>query len=231
MFLGPRLAFALIGCIQALGALPLLGAPQVSVRNAAPLAFSAASLGMQLYVLNGWFAATFVLAWQVALFGALGESLSAYGGTMSLAALAGSLGGMLLGKGIDAGRGISAVSVVFVAIILVAALRATSLSWPEAAIAANALGAFAICFYVPVLMAPVYNLAKASPCALRFHVATESAWDVGCCTAALLAALVSGVGISLAWIVVLTIPATAGQLWLLRRHYQSLMGSGDSLLH
>jgi hypothetical protein len=55
---------------------------------------------------------------------------------------------------------------------------------------------------------------------LRFHVATESAWDIGCLIASLLAAAVAAGGLSLAWIVLLTLPATASHAWLLNHYYR-----------
>lgn len=219
--LGALPAFAAIGVIQAAGAMPLFGTPDVRIPQAAPALSVTARTGVQLFVLHGWFTATFILIWQVALFRTLGDSLSAFGGTMALAAVAGAAGGLLLGKGIDQGRGGSTVSAVLVAIMAVTLFRATSIGFPEAAIAANAIGTFAMCFYVPTLMAPLYNLAKASPCTLRFHVATESAWDAGCFAAALIATTITSFDGSLAWVVLLAIPATATQRWVLQQYYRS----------
>jgi hypothetical protein len=54
---------------------------------------------------------------------------------------------------------------------------------------------------------------------LRFHVATESAWDAGCGSAAVLAAGIASSGASLAWVVLLALPATACQIWVLQRYY------------
>lgn len=218
--LGPLPAFAAIGMIQAAGALPLLGTPDVRIPARVPSFLRAARLGITLFTLHGWFTATFILIWQIALFRTLGDSLSAFGGTMALAAVAGASGGLLLGKGIDSGRGASTVVIVLLAIMSVTVLRASSLGSAGTAIAANAIGTFAMCFYVPTLMAPLYNLAKASPCTLRFHVATESAWDLGCGSAALLAAWVASSGSPLSWIVLLALPATAAQTWVLKRYYR-----------
>ncbi len=223
--LGAPLAFSFIGTIQAASAIPLLAAPDVAIRQTAPGAFRAARLGVLLYIANGWFAATFVLIWQIALFVSLGESLSAYGGTMALAAVAGTAGALLLGKGIDAGYGSRAVAIVFTALIAAAAARAASLGMPGIANAANALGTFVICFYVPTIMTAVYNLSKSSPCSLRFHIATESAWDLGCCAGALIAAIMAIMGISLSWAVALTIPAALAQMILLRPYYLGNKGT------
>lgn len=221
MELGPRAAFMAIGFIQAAGVLPLLSTPDVSVKRDAPGSKEATELGVAIYAANGWFAATFVLIWQVALFLALGESVAAYGGTMAIAAMAGALGGLLLGRGIDNGLGAGTVTIVFISISIVAVLRAGSLGMTELAIAANALGAFSICFYVPTIMTPVYNLAKSSPCSLRFHIATENSWDIGCFTASVCALILLGVGAPLSWVILLTIPSCIAHAVLLRRHYST----------
>lgn len=219
--MGPRIAFAAIGLAQAASAIPLLWTPEVGIRDKAPGSEAASRLGVQLYMANGWFSACFVLIWQVALFLALGESLSAYGGTMALAALAGAIGGLLLGRGIDGGHGARTVIWVFAAIALVAIMRAASLGQAELAVATNALGAFAICFYVPTLMTPVYNLAKASPCSLRFHIAAENGWDVGCFIASMIAAAMYAAGLPLSVAILMTVVSSAAHVMLLRSYYRS----------
>ncbi|MEQ1755751.1 MAG: MFS transporter [Micropepsaceae bacterium] len=218
--MGPRIAFLAIGLAQAASAIPLLWTPEVGIRDTAPGSKAASRLGVQLYVANGWFSATFILIWQIALFLALGESLSAYGGTMALAAVAGAIGGLLLGRGIDGGHGARSVIYVFGAITMVAILRAASLDTAELAVAANALGAFAICFYVPTLMAPVYNLAKASPCSLRFHIAAENGWDVGCFVASVFAAALHAAGLPLSVAILMTVFSSIAHIVLLRSYYQ-----------
>jgi len=213
-------AFALIGLVQALGIVPLLWTRDVKIAPEAPGMQAAARTGRHIYLLNGWFAATFILAWQVALFLALGESLSAYGGTMALAAVAGAAGGLMVGHLLDEGRGAPvAVLVVFAGIAAIAILRAASLEAPALAIAANAIGAFAICFYVPVMNAPVYNLAKASPCALRFHVATEDSWDIGCIAACALALALLAAGLGLSAVILLALASCLGHAIVLHRYY------------
>jgi DHA1 family inner membrane transport protein len=212
-------AFALIGLIQALGVIPLLWTADVNIAPEPPGRQAALGAGNLIYLLNGWFAATFVLFWQVALFLALGESLAAYGGTMALAAIAGALGGLAVGTLLDSGRGRLAVPIVFAALAIIAALRAFSLDTPALAIAANAIGTFAISFYVPVMNAPVYNLAKASPCALRFHVATEDSWDIGCIAACAIALAMLAAGAGPATLILLAPLSCAGHTLVLRRYY------------
>lgn len=220
MNLGARPAFALIGGVQALGVVPLLWAPQVAVPRDAPGVKEAARLGSLVYLANGWFAATFVIVWQVALFLALSESLSAYGGTMAIAAVAGGVGGLLLGKMLDGGHGANATLIIFAGIAATVVLRAWSLEAPGFAVAAHAIGAFAICFYVPAINTPVYNLAKASPCSLRFHVATEDSWDKGAIAAcaAMLVLLAAGAGLSSA--ILLALVSCLAHAILLQRYYR-----------
>jgi len=220
MNVGAGGAFALIGLVQALGIVPLLWTPDARLAPDVSAARDAARTGNLIYLLNGWFAATFVLVWQVALFLALGESLSAYGGTMALAAVAGAIGGLVVGHLLDQGRSAPlAALLVFAGLALIAIFRAASLEVPGLAIAANALGAFAICFYVPVMNAPVYNLAKASPCALRFHVATEDAWDMGCIAACLSALAMLAVGLGLPAVILLALASCLGHALVLHRYY------------
>jgi MFS transporter, DHA1 family, inner membrane transport protein len=73
----------------------------------------------------------------------------------------------------------------------------------------------------PVIGGAAYNLAKASPCPLRFHMATEGGWDVGCLCACLLAAAIAASGASLALAILLALPGVAAQALLLWRNYPS----------
>jgi uncharacterized membrane protein HdeD (DUF308 family) len=69
-------------------------------------------------------------------------------------------------------------------------------------------------------MTVVYNQAKHSPCPLRFHIATEGAWDIGCGSACLAAALLSLMGIPL-WVgIILSLAGIAPMYVALRKHYE-----------
>jgi DHA1 family inner membrane transport protein len=70
---GPHPMFAGFGLIQALAVVPLIGAPDVAIRESAPGAFRAARLGAMLYATDGWFDACFFFVWQIALFISLGK--------------------------------------------------------------------------------------------------------------------------------------------------------------
>jgi hypothetical protein len=216
---GPRMAFGGVGVIQALAALPLFATPNVFVERTARSAYRAALPGVLLFMADAWFAVMFAFIWQIALYLTLGASLSAYGGAMALAAGVGAVSGMLLGRHIDRGNGVRAVSIAFSVVTLTFALRAASLSTPWLAVAANALGALAGCLLGPVQMTPVYNLAKASPCATRFLISCEGGWDIGCMSGCLAAAALIAHGASLAEVIPLGMLGSGAQVLLLRRYY------------
>ncbi|HEY3909122.1 MAG TPA: MFS transporter [Stellaceae bacterium] len=219
--LGPRVAFGTTSIIAALAALPLFWAPDVKVAPRAAGAFRAAIPGVLLFMADGWTAAGFVFAWQIALFVSLDENLLAYGGALAAAALVGAIGGLTLGRHIDAGYGRRAVWYAFVTFALVVMLRAGAVGHAAIAVAANALGAFAGCLYIPTLMTAVYTLAKRSPCTLRFHVATEGGWDAGGAMGLLAAALAIRLGMPLSTAVLLSLAGVAATIAMLRRYYAS----------
>jgi hypothetical protein len=219
---GPRLAFGAAGFVQACAALPLLATPNLRVPHEAPGAIRAALPGVGLFMADGWFAVSYALVWQIALFLSLGSSLSAYGGAVALAALVGAVSGLFLGRHIDAGHGRRSVAIAFSVVAVTLLLRAASVGTPWLAVAANALSALASCLLVPAQMVPVYNLAKGSPCALRFAIAAEGGWDVGHFFGCLVAAALVAHGAALAAVMLLAFLGCAGQLYLLRRYYLRL---------
>ncbi|MGH9886153.1 MAG: hypothetical protein ACREBE_11525, partial [bacterium] len=219
-----RAAFAIVGVVQATSVLPLLSIPQVRVPKEAPTALRAALPGVGLFMADGFLDVSYFLVWQIALFFSLGQSLSAYGGAMSLAALVGAVSGMLLGRHVDAGHGRRGVAIAFTALSLVLVARVVSVGTPWLAVATNAVSAIVSCLVVPVQMVPVYNLAKASPCALRFHIAAEGGWDVGHVTGCLVAAGAIALGASLAEVIPLGFIGVLALVLLLRRYYVRLAG-------
>jgi DHA1 family inner membrane transport protein len=218
---GPRVAFGATSGIVALAALPLLWTPNVKVRRRVPGAFRAALPGVLLFVADGWVAAGYVFVWQIALFVSLGENLLAYGGALAFAALVGAIGGLTLGRHIDAGRGRQAVWYAFGTFALIVALRGAATGNATIAVVANALGAFGECLYIPTLMTAVYTMAKRSPCTLRFHVATEGGWDIGGAMGLLAAALATGLGVGLWASILQSLAGVAAITIMLRRYYAS----------
>ena len=73
--------------------------------------------------------------------------------------------------------------------------------------------------YIPTLMTALYNQAKASPCPLRFHFATEGGWDAGGTAACLVAAAICAADGPLELVVLLGLPMAGAQAWLLHASY------------
>ena len=217
--LGPRWAFGAAGLIQLAAVLPIIGAPNLPVAREAPGAWRAARIAGGLMVADGWFDASYLMIWQIALFVALRQSFAAYGGALALAGLVGAAGALLFGRHIDLGGGRRAVLATYGLASLLVVGRAASLGWPWLAVGANALGALLIPLLSPTLGAVTYNLAKASPCSFRFHMTTEGGWDVGCFFACISAAAIVAAGGSLAIPILLALPAVAASALILWRFY------------
>ena len=219
--LGPAVAFGATALILLSAAFPLLWTPDIVVPRHVPHAIRGAIPGMQLFLADGWIAAGYHFVWQIALFLSLRQSYVAYGGALALSALVGAAAGLLLGRHIDAGHGRSAVAYALGVLVLTTIMRAAAPGHALLAITANALGALVVCLYIPTLMTAVYNQAKRSACTLRFHVATEGAWDVGGASGCLVAALLAASGVSLSVAILLSLLGAGGLFVLLRRYYAS----------
>jgi MFS transporter, DHA1 family, inner membrane transport protein len=216
---GSRATFDATSIITALAALPLLGAPKIGVARRVSGVFKAALPGTLVFMADGWLAVGFWFAWQLVLFRSLGESFLAYGGALAFAALVGAIGGLILGRHIDAGYGRRAVWLAVCAMAAIIVLRAIATGHPALAVLANALGALGACLYIPTVMTAVYTMAKRSPCTLRFHVATEGGWDVGGAAGLLLAATATEFGLPLGGSILLSLAGLAAVAILLRSYY------------
>ena len=189
------------------------------VADTAPGTWRAARLAVALQATDGWFGGAFYNIWQIALFITLGEHFAAYGGAMALAGVVGAAASLAIGRFVDLGHGRAWTYVAYAACAVVVALKAASLHSPALAVIANALATLAALLLEPVMMAPVYNLAKASPCPLRFHMATEGGWDVGCTACCLTAAAMTAMHVPLSSSVLLALGGAAAGFWLLLRSY------------
>lgn len=218
--LGPRIAFGATAVVLMLSALPLLRTPNIPVPDQAPGALRAAVPGVLVFIADGWIASGYYFVWQIALFISLGESFTAFGGAMALAAVAGAVSGLLLGRFIDAGHGRWAVWLGSGSMALTLLARAAGYGDPALAVAANAAGALVVALYVPTVMTAVYNQAQVSPCALRFHIATEGGWDAGGAGGCLLAAGLLATGASLSVAILISLAGTIAAFFLLRRYYR-----------
>ena len=123
-------------------------------------AYAAATNAVRLYFADGWIQVSLTTAWSIVMFQALGGRYDSFGGTLSLAALAGAIGGLVLGRLIDNGRGRAALWLN--AAVLAAGLVLRSLTFGHAAaVVAVAVGTTMLSgLYLPSWMTPVYNEAK-----------------------------------------------------------------------
>lgn len=137
---------------------------------------------------DGLRSGSFHFTWLIALFLTLGSNYAAFGGAMALSGLVGAVGGLFLGRAIDLGRGLGAVQIGFAALGVAAVARMFGWPVPFLAVAANAAAALAWPLYATAFNARVYNLARQSPCPLRFHIVAEGGWDLGTCLSCLAAA-------------------------------------------
>lgn len=216
---GPGAAFGMTAVSVAIAALPLLWAPDVLVARDSIVPDDTTRRSRLLFAADGWIAAGNFFAWQIALFQSLHQNLMAFGGALAIAALAGAMGGLVLGRVIDAGHGRTAVWTAFGTLALVVVLRAMATDSAMAAVAANALGALGGCLTVPTVMKVVYGDAQRSPCPVRFHVATEAGWDLGGAGGLLVAALLAAVGVPLWVTILLALLGVAAQAALLQSYY------------
>jgi MFS transporter, DHA1 family, inner membrane transport protein len=218
---GPWPLFVAAGLVQLLSAIPLLGLPNVAVAAGVSSGREARWKGAVITMTDGWLAAGYHFVWQIALFVSLGESFRAYGGAMALAGVAGAACGLVVGRLVDLGHGRRSTLVAYGVGAVVLGLRAISVDTPWLAVSANALGALFVALQATVMMTPVYNLAQQSPCPLRFHVATEGGWDIGCTLACFAAAALTAAGQPLSVSILLGMVGGTASVALLWRAYRS----------
>jgi len=223
---GPWFTFGLAFLIALVAILPLLRIAEPPIVRERPRdAYAAAKRGVQLYFADGWIQVSLTSAWSIVLFQALHDHYDSFGGTLSEAALAGALGGIVFGRLIDKGHARSAVWLNAGILAIVVVLRA--LTFGNAAVAvAIAIGTTMVGgFYLPSWMTAVYNEAKIAPCTFRFQFAAEGGWDAGGALAGLIAAAFCAVGFPLEAAILLALPMVAVQALLLQRSYASRSGA------
>jgi MFS family permease len=196
---GPQVSFGVIAAIQLLAAIPLLAAPNPQIARDVRLDRNIARFGQRLYFNEGFHAGCGVVIWNLALFASLGEHFDAFGGAIALAGAAAAAGSLLVGKLIDSGRPRHSLALAYGAAAMALAIKGIAFSSPVLAVAATALGALVTPMAATAMLPPLYRMARESACVLRFSMATEGGWDLGCSTACLIAAaaLASGASIRL----------------------------------
>ena len=219
---GPMVAFGANAIIGAASVLPLLFAPDAPVPPQVTGVVRAAIPAMLLFAADGCLGTGNIFVWQIALFVSVHQNFLGYGSALAFAALVGAVGGMTLGRHIDAGHGRRAVWYALSVMALMVLLRAAATGNTALAVAANALGSLAYCLYIPAVMTPIYTMAKRSACTLRFHVATEGGWDLGGASTLLVAAFMTTYRVPLSATILLALPGVAAIAVMLRRYYRVL---------
>jgi len=174
-----------------------------------------------LFATDGFISSISVFVWDIISFMSFGERYDVFGGVLALASLAGALGGMALGRFIDAGHGAHAVRINAAVLTAVLLLKAACVASPQAVavatIAANLFGGF----YMPVLMTAIYNDAKAAACTLRFQIMAEAGWDVGGTVACACVAAAWWIGVPPVAILLFALLGVLPQAWLAARRYRA----------
>lgn len=184
----PIVAFGTVAAAMALSIVPVLLGPDPAVADQAEMPREARMAARTILFADGLRSGSFHFTWLIALFLTLGSNYAAFGGAMALSGLVGAVGGLFLGRAIDLGRGLGAVQIGFAALGIAAVARVFGWPVPVLAVAANAAAALAWPLYATAFNARVYNLARQSPCPLRFHIVAEGGWDLGTCLSCLAAA-------------------------------------------
>lgn len=216
---GPLAAFGGIALIQLLAALPLLAIPNPAVPAASAVAPKLLARARWLYLAEGLQVGCSVIVWNLALFATLGESYGSFGGAMAAAGLGAAMGSLVIGRLFDRGRGHHSLPLAYGLAVTVIAAKGLALNSPWAAIAASALGAMVGPMTATALLLPLYTMARESGCVLRFTMATEGGWDLGCVLACLMAAALLQAGHGFQLPVLLALAGIAWIALLLRRWY------------
>lgn len=181
-------AFGMVGVIMACSAIPLLYTPNIMISADAAVPAETRQLAWRIMFADGLRAGSFHFTWLIALFITLGSSFVAFGGAMSLAGIAGAVMGLLTGKLVDLGRGKRALQIGFMVLAVAILARAFGYAAVWSAVAANVIAVIVWPVYATATNSRIYNLARQSPCPLRYHVVAEGGWDLGTAASYLISA-------------------------------------------
>lgn len=190
--LGPRVDFGIAALLGVSAAAPALLLPKIDVGPIPSIRDWSRDInltGVKAFASDGWLSSGIALAWPLVLYVSLGAGWEAFGIAGAIAGLAGAVAGMWSGGAIDRGDRERWLTVVSWALAGSLLLRLVSPWSPIMAEVANATGAVVISLYLPVLMTGVYECAKSTGTAYKFHFAAEAGWDLGAASGCLAAAL------------------------------------------
>jgi MFS transporter, DHA1 family, inner membrane transport protein len=217
---GPMAGFAIIAAIQLLAGFPLLGAANPVINPESRADPDIVRIGRRIYFAEGLQSGCGNVAWNLALFVTLGQSFENFGGALALAGLGAAAGSLLIGKMIDGGRPQYSLTLAYGLGVIVIGIKALAWAHPLPALVATALGALVAPMLATAMLSPLYAMAQRSQCTLRFNMATEGGWDLGCSTAALVAATILHFGFGYTLPILLALGAIAAIWWGLARWYR-----------
>jgi DHA1 family inner membrane transport protein len=217
---GAWTAFGTAAAIEIAAIVPLFGIAEPPFERVVPGGgYAAARTGVLLFVTDGWINNCAVMAWNLIMFESLGGRFDAFGGAFAAAVLAGSVGGLVLGRVIDMGHA-RQVAWANTAVLSVTLLVKAFCGTDPVVVIAVAIGATLVGgLYSPSLMTAFYNEGSSAPCGLRYQIAAEGGWDVGGALAGLFAAGTCALGGPLQAAILLALPMVALQGYLLDRSY------------
>ncbi len=195
----PWVGFGFIAIAMLLAALPFLFCPDVAVVKDATVPARSRNVARLLMLADGLRSSGTHFVWLIALFLTLGSNYVAFGGALALAGITGAFMGLFVGRWIDVGKGIRAARFGFGAMAFSSLVKCLGFHIPWSAVTANALYSAAWPSYATSLNSQIYNLARSSPCALRYNIISEGGWDLGMTIGACLAALFIYLGFGFFW--------------------------------
>jgi hypothetical protein len=215
---GPFYAFVAAAIFNALAVLPLMKTPSMPILPELKVARDAKLFGFGMAFSDGLVALAVNFGWRIVLFITLGENFNAFAGAIAIASLAGAVMGLGVGRLIDLGHHKRSVQIGLT--FMVCAILAEALGYTTVwgAVIANMIGAVAGPLYMSAIMAPLYNVGKASACTFRFNVVAENGFDLGAGLGCLMAAGLAWAGFSSFWLIILGLVGCLGVHLVLRWH-------------
>ena len=192
-------AFGSASTFQAFSVLPLLSLPNVQIERHVRIPPRLRNLALAFAFSDGILGAAHQFIWLIALFVSLGENFARFGTALALAGLVGAGMALATGRLFDLGHIKHIAMLGFAAVCISTLSKAFGFGLPWSAVAASAVGAVVGPIHAAAIMPRVYNLAKASPCSLRYFVLGEGGWDLGTGFGCSIAALLTLYGFSMFW--------------------------------
>ncbi|MDP3549480.1 MAG: MFS transporter [Novosphingobium sp.] len=219
-WVGPLAGFAIIAVFQMLAGTPLLGAPNPTINPESRADPDIVRFGRRIYFAEGLQSGCANVVWNLALFVTLGQSFENFGGALALAGVGAAAGSLLIGRLIDGGRAAHSLTLAYGLGAIVIGIKALAWATPLPALVATALGALVAPMLATAMLSPLYAMAQRSQCTLRFNMATEGGWDLGCSTAALVAATILHLGFGYTVPILLALAAIGAIWWGLAQWYR-----------